>query len=638
MESPFRIGEWLVEPQRDQLIGPDQRIKVEPRAMQLLVYLAEHPGEVVPRDRILEEVWEGAFVSDEVLTSSIRKLRKWLGDDAKDPHFIQTVPGKGYRLNASVHWANLEESPGGAPNQARQQGLRIVRWLVFALATVAMAAGLLSWLFWREPTPSPIRSYQFTSYPGLEIDPAISPSGNQVVFIWKKKEDGVFHLYVQQIGGSEPLQLTDAEVSDFGPAWSPDGSRIAFLRNIEGGIDGGKSDVVIVPALGGSERRVGSVSTSAGSLQWLPGLAWSPDGQFIAVPDRDLPKAPASIFLLSIKTGEKRKVSFPPPGTTFGDKRAAFSPDGNTVASLRMPGLLGNQIYLNPVDGGEPSLLLQVEGIIFDLEWPSEGTHIYYTSLTGTEQKPVIWAISAKGGTPHRLFAGERAGSFSIDNERGRLVHDAHFIANSNIWRLPGPASEMRDAPTEWIASTYPDWSVEYSPDGTKIAFVSQRKGSNNIWICNSEGRNCSQLTDLPNATRPRWSPDGRHIVFRCDLKDGSEIHVVEVETGFTRCLTQESSFQFPGAWSYDGEWIYYSSKRNDQYDLWKVSSKGGEAIRITRNGGFNPRLSEDGRYLYYADRWMDPSIRKVSVERGAGRAHSGKRAPGERSVGAVAE
>ena len=115
METPFRLGEWLVEPRRDQVIGADQRIKIEPRAMRLLICLSEHPGEVVTREQLLEEVWQGAFVSDEVLTSAVRKLRKALGDDAHAPRFIQTLPGEGYRLNAPVSRITTKEAPRKKP-------------------------------------------------------------------------------------------------------------------------------------------------------------------------------------------------------------------------------------------------------------------------------------------------------------------------------------------------------------------------------------------------------------------------------------------------------------------------------------------------------------------------------------------
>jgi DNA-binding winged helix-turn-helix (wHTH) protein/tetratricopeptide (TPR) repeat protein/TolB-like protein len=102
LESDFRIGDWLVQPQLNRLFGGGKEIRVEPKAMEVLAYLVEHAGQVVPKEAIIREVWSGAFVTDEVLTNAIWELRKALGDDARHPTFIQTVPRRGYRLIASV--------------------------------------------------------------------------------------------------------------------------------------------------------------------------------------------------------------------------------------------------------------------------------------------------------------------------------------------------------------------------------------------------------------------------------------------------------------------------------------------------------------------------------------------------------
>jgi DNA-binding winged helix-turn-helix (wHTH) protein len=80
----------------------DHRVRVEPKAMRVLSYLAEHPGEDVARDEILRAVWDGTPVQAEVLTNAIWELRKAFGDDAREPEFIQTVSRKGYRLIARV--------------------------------------------------------------------------------------------------------------------------------------------------------------------------------------------------------------------------------------------------------------------------------------------------------------------------------------------------------------------------------------------------------------------------------------------------------------------------------------------------------------------------------------------------------
>ncbi len=115
MSQRLRLGPWLVFPDSNEIVSGDESVKVEPRVMRVLVHLARHSNEVVPREQILKAVWDGVFVSDEVLTNAIREARKALGDDAKEPEFIQTIPKQGYRLLASVSWEEVEETPPTKP-------------------------------------------------------------------------------------------------------------------------------------------------------------------------------------------------------------------------------------------------------------------------------------------------------------------------------------------------------------------------------------------------------------------------------------------------------------------------------------------------------------------------------------------
>lgn len=102
MEGDFRLGEWVVRRQLNTIENGGEVRTIEPKVMEVLAYLAQHAGEVIPKERILQAVWPDTFVSDEVLTYSISELRKAFDDDAKNPRFIQTIPRRGYRLIAPV--------------------------------------------------------------------------------------------------------------------------------------------------------------------------------------------------------------------------------------------------------------------------------------------------------------------------------------------------------------------------------------------------------------------------------------------------------------------------------------------------------------------------------------------------------
>ena len=110
MEGDFRLGDWLVQPQLNRISGSDRDVAIEPKVMEVLVYLAEHHNGVSSKERIIQAVWPDTFVTDDVLIHAISVLRKAFLDHAQNPHFIQTIPRKGYRLLVSASTGQLEES------------------------------------------------------------------------------------------------------------------------------------------------------------------------------------------------------------------------------------------------------------------------------------------------------------------------------------------------------------------------------------------------------------------------------------------------------------------------------------------------------------------------------------------------
>ena len=116
MRGDFQVGEWRVLPELDEIRSGDERVHLKRKVLEVLVALARRPREVVTKEELFEEVWEGAFVTDQVLSQAIFELRKALGDDSQEPSYIQTVPRRGYRLVAPV--AQIEDrrqAEGGGP-------------------------------------------------------------------------------------------------------------------------------------------------------------------------------------------------------------------------------------------------------------------------------------------------------------------------------------------------------------------------------------------------------------------------------------------------------------------------------------------------------------------------------------------
>lgn len=165
-DNRFRVGDWTVEPDLNQLSTQGRAVQVEPKAMAVLLHLADRPGQVVDREALLSQVWPGVVVGQDSLTQVVIKLRKTLGDDPDRPTYIQTVKKKGYRLVAPVL------RPSGADAPPRR--LHRIRWIAGAVALASLIAIGLWWSTGQQARrlpPGPDLVVDVTQPPTLAIAP-----------------------------------------------------------------------------------------------------------------------------------------------------------------------------------------------------------------------------------------------------------------------------------------------------------------------------------------------------------------------------------------------------------------------------------------------------------------------------------
>jgi Tol biopolymer transport system component len=526
-----------------------------------------------------------------------------------------------------------EESDSGTLGAVSAPKRRSRQWLVWALplTTLLIIAGIL-W-FARSNVKAPqtaLKAVPLITYSGSLMTPSFSPDGNQVTFSWDGEKGDNLDIYVKLIGTTgPPLRLTTDPAGDYGPVWSPDGRFIAFVRGNELHI---KDDILLVPALGGPERKVGEIASSFATGIGRP-IAWSVDGNSLVVSDRDSPKEPHGLFLLSIETGEKRRLTSP-SGQLAGDSWPAFSPDGRIlVFSRTVDAGLGDLYQLTFKDGLEPSG--EAKRITFENQgagspaWTSDGREIVFSS--GFD--PALWKLAAPGAMrqpekPEQLVSlGENVTDLAVSPRGHRLVY-VHRLFHSNISRIATPGgskannfenSSLHNRANAFISSTRNDSAPNFSPDGEKIAFMSDRSGNPEIWVCDKEGLNAVQLTSFggPAVTNPRWSPDGSRIAFDSNAPGQFDIWVINATGGKPQRMTTDPANDGNPSWSQDGKWIYFDSNRSGEQQIWKIPATGGEALQITREGGFGPNESRDGRTLYYAKALYATALWKVAVEGG---------------------
>jgi Tol biopolymer transport system component/DNA-binding winged helix-turn-helix (wHTH) protein len=654
----YEFGPFRLNATERLLFREGRHIPLTPKAFEVLLALVESPGHVIEKNDLIKKVWPDTFVEEVNLAKNVYSLRKILGDDNSNGEYIETIPRRGYRFVARVKevWDEQSETAivlqtENAQSYEREQSNRLLEnnnnfspsrasiipaglgglsrqslsiRLILAPVLIAMGLGfaLLVWFIGfraeEKSSPSSLKIVPMTSFPGRESHTAFSPAGDQIAFVWNGERGENNDIYLRTINGGQPHRLTTDPANDSHPAWSPDGRYIAFFRQ-----SAESSGFYLISAAGGTERKVIDVfpyrTPPLGNS-----LYYSRDGKYLAVADKSTMEEPLSIYLVSIETGERRRLTNPPAGTA-GDIYPAFCPEGKRIAFIRSSSRATTDLYFMATEGGDLKRLTFDNTSILGLTWTGDGREIVFASRRGSSLYS-LWRISTEGGTPERLpTIGQSVLSPIISSQGDRLAY-TQALDDMNIWEVELDSSGVvaGDTLTSLISSTLGDNGPDYSPDGRKIVFASNRSGGFGIWVCDRDGGNPVELIDYgPNlAGTPRWSPDGRWIAYdarssESGTEGNADIYVMSSGGGPPRRLTIEPFEDVAPSWSRDGKWIYFASTRSGNMQVWKVPSEGGQAVQVTRLGGFEGFESRDGKYFYYAKGRAVPGIWQVPVNGG---------------------
>jgi DNA-binding winged helix-turn-helix (wHTH) protein len=247
---PLAIGEFFVDPAANELCRDNASVRVRPLLMDVLLRLAATPGDVVTREQLIADVWLRRMVNDEVLSRAIAELRTALGDDAKQPRYIETLPKVGYRLIAAV----ATSAPVKAPARPR-------RWAAFAVVAIAASLlGLVGWMLLSGPSPEERLAKQlghaesFAADEEGEFGPRFSPDGSQVVYAQVRGREST--LLLRDIAGNVVVRIAKPGTLMLAPVFHPDGKRIAFWRRNENAAASSSATSRQVPSARSSAARV----------------------------------------------------------------------------------------------------------------------------------------------------------------------------------------------------------------------------------------------------------------------------------------------------------------------------------------------------------------------------------------------
>ncbi len=510
-----------------------------------------------------------------------------------------------------------------------------------------------------------LRSSRLTAARGLEERPDWSPDRSSIAYV--SDQTGNRDLWIRALARGEELQITDDPGDDTQPAWSPDGRRIAFTSSRDHGprldqsvqfgysLGGG---IWIVPALGGSPTRVIDDGFNP---------SWSPDGLRLAFDSsRD---GPRRIWTVGSEGANPVRVS-----TDRSDgavhTRPAWSPDGRWIAYERQEGSLttSSDIHLVPAAGGTSVPVLADGKRNLAPAWAEAGTLVFVSDRSGALN---LWRLQIDPSTGAPVGGPEQLTTSAGNDVDPSVSPDGNAIVYSStrsfedLWsvELDSVSGQAVGEPRPLLASSWNDVAPAVSPDGTKlviasdrgggpqklwqfevgtqspsritdgpgrdmqpdwssdgrrIAFFSDRSGNDDLWVVPAGGGAAIQLTTDPAADmNPFWSPDGRQIAFMSDRSGSMEVWVMDIDGSNARRLTDVGATAHTARWSPTGEWILFTSMKDGNRDIWAVSPLDGTQRQLTNEPTQNAHglWSADGtRVLYLADHRV---LRAVGLEGG---------------------
>jgi serine/threonine-protein kinase len=465
------------------------------------------------------------------------------------------------------------------------------------------------------------RMVQLTTGEGVEEWPAWSPDGSRLAYV--ADADGYRQIFVRTLATGEERRLTRESRDHIQPTWSPDGRRLAIVR---ASADSGQ----LAPSdLNGWYFEGGDISTvdvASGAITPLVkaafGPAWSPDGTHLAF---DAAWAGARRIWISDAAGLNPRQLTSDSSEAVIHAGPRWSPDGRRLVFRRIEGTTSD---LLTADVGSAATVRFTQDAPAELDpaWSPDGRWIYFSSDRGGGMNVWRQEVSADGhpGAREQLTTGAGADVEPAPAPDGRRLAFAVRGLNADLWRLPvspttGAATGM---PEPVIVTTRVESRGSWSPDGRTIAFNSDRLGEMNIWLHDVATGADRQLTRGAGGDyQPQWAPDGRTLAFFSARAGNLDLWSVSVDDGRLVRLTSDPAMDINPFYSPDGLSIAFLSDRLGRTDVWLMNADGTGQRRLTSTGagGHFIRWSKDGRSLVYrAESGTQTHIMRVAVEDGS--------------------
>jgi Tol biopolymer transport system component len=388
-----------------------------------------------------------------------------------------------------------------------------------------------------------------------------SPDGGQLV--WVSNMSGDTEIYTSDADGSNIRRLTTSPGPDVNPAWSPDGRKIAFVRN---------NDIYTMDIDGTGLLRL----TTDGATNLLP--SWSPDGQIIAY--QSLRDGSHDVYTIGRNGGTSQQL-------TSGTNPVGYGYP--TFSGLQpRPLASGLAVFHSNRHGNEDIIAMRPDGTGLwrltsdpntDLEpaLSRDGERVAFVSYRSGSRD--IWIMDADGSGQTRVFGdGHWTSEPDFHPDGNQLTIGRCLGPGCDVYVLNLTTSQMTRVTTSNVQNGQSRWS----PDGSELVWVSDVTGDTELYIGTPDGLSSRRLTTLPGPDFfPAWSPLGDEIAF----SHGNDLYLVHASgTTAPRQVTSGGGVNQRPVWSADGQQLMFQSSRNGQFEVYRIRKDGTGLTRVTEN------------------------------------------------------
>ena len=635
----------VIHPRINLISIGKEEISIKPRLMDLLNFFLHHQNEIVTKDELLDEVWKDRIVTDNSLTKSISELRLILEKHFDSKIEIETLRNVGYRLHSISPFKKTFE-------QAKTKGKNKRNLKSLSLAATGVIALFITWMLSSDVkskddfNPSSQKSSIITSLNGTEISPALSPDGKKITFAWQNPEEDYFGIYVKSISESVPRKLTESSSSEFNPIWSEDGEKIIFFRRLPDGYQ-----VLEKSILGQDENLLATIDSITVGRE----LVWNrPNNMFLFTGKR--PGQNFSIFSLKITTKKVQQITSPPKDY-YGDVYPSIGLKSNEVAFIRLREY--QNILAQSEEPNKHLMVLNLETMKLDtfcefnndvkdlftdrnnqsyLTWQSNRLgHNFLTSVDSRGNKRLVYETNSG-------VVGE---STKVDSMLCFELWNSDLSISKCDLSFENQVSNTR----RFLESSQWEWGLDVS-NNNKMAFISNRTGSQQIWYGNTfdpfsvqqysrfENVNIQSL-DLSNngdlimalgiknnsnsiflvqskealmeeivvqttdINSPKFSSDNASIFYASNASGKWNIWQYDLSSGATKELIAYEAYDLILP-HHDLDNIYYLTK--DQRSIWTFNPATGQKVKIAQNQRFVPQNWYPSNKGVYFIKWKENS------------------------------